>query len=312
MHIQRIALIGAGQMGFGFLTRLLATGFKVHVFDVSEAAMDRAVAIGAGRCETMACAVRAAQAVITMLPTARVVEQAYLDDGGIRANLTEGQLCIEMSTIDPELSIRIGGAVAAGGGEFLDAPVSGGTAKAFEGKLAVMVGGSSAALERGLPVLEAIGSSIIHVGPIGSGTAAKLANNLVASAAMLATAEAFHIGTSYGIDAGTLTTILENSSGDTWILRNLHPVPGVRPDAPSSRGYAPGFSTTLAIGMLESIRTAAGAKRIPLTVVPALLQAWQLAADHGYADKDFASVYEFIRPQSRTRAVDPLDEGREC
>jgi len=272
---------------------------------VSEAAMSRAVEFGAARCNSMADAVCSSEVVITMLPTAAIVEQVYLSDGGIRANIAAGALCIDMSTIDPELAIRIGAAMAAVGSEFLDAPVSGGTAKAFDGTLAVMVGGPPAAFDRGLPVLNAIGSDIIHVGPTGSGSAAKLANNLVACASMLATAQAFQLGTSYGIDAPTLTKILENSSGDTWILRNLHPVAGILPNVPSSRGYAPGFSTKLAVDMLESVKAATAAKRIPLGVVPALLQTWQLAASHGYADKDFASVYEFIQPSTRMTTVDP-------
>jgi len=299
-------------MGSAFLSRLMAAGFEVHVFDVSPAAMDHAVKLGAKRCDKMAEAVRSTQAVITMLPTAGIVEQAYLGADGIRANVAEGQLCLDMSTIDPELAIRIGGAIAAVGGEFLDAPVSGGTAKALAGTLAVMVGGSSAALDQGLPVLNAIGSSIIHVGPTGSGSAAKLANNLVACASMLATAEAFQLGASYGIDAATLTNIMENSSGDTWILRNLHPVGGIRPDAPSSRGYAPGFSTRLALEMLESVRTAATAKGIALSLVPAMLQTWRLAASQGYADKDFASVYELIQPPYRSGPLIHSTTTEEC
>ncbi len=299
LHIKRIALIGVGQMGYGLLSRLLSANFDVHVFDTFQAAMDRAVGLGAKRCEKIANAVRSTEAVITMLPTAGIVEQAYLGADGIRASTAEGGLCIDMSTIDPELAIRIGAAIASVGGEFLDAPVSGGTAKALDGTLTIMAGGSSAALELALPLLNAIGSSTFHVGPNGSGSAAKLANNLVACSSMVATAEAFQLGISYGINAVTLTKILENSSGDTWILRNLHPVGGIRPNAPSSREYAPGFSTALAVEMLELIRTAAVARQIPLTVVPALLQIWQLAANHGYADKDFASVYEFIQPPTQ-------------
>ena len=299
-------------MGSRLLPRLLGANFEVHVFDISRAAMDRAVKLGAKRCKDIADAVRSTEAVVTILPTAGIVEQAYLSADGIRANTAEGRLCIDMSTIDPELAIRIGGAIAAVGGEFLDAPVSGGIAKALDGTLTVMAGGSSAALDRGLPLLNAIGSSIIHVGPTGSGSAAKLANNLVACSSMVATAEAFQLGISYGINAVTLTNILENSSGDTWILRNLHPVGGIRSNAPSSREYTPGFSTALAVEMLELIRTAAAARRIPLTVVPVLLQIWQLAANHGYADKDFASVYEFIQPPTQKERLIRSTITKDC
>ena len=299
-------------MGYGLLSRLLSANFDVHVFDTSRTAMDRAVERGAKGCENVSTAVRSTETVITMLPTSGIVEQVYLGAEGIRANTAEGNLCIDMSTIDPELAIRIGDAVAAVGGEFLDAPVSGATAKALDGTVTVMAGGSPDALERALPLFNAIGSGIFHVGPTGSGSAAKLANNLVACSSMMATAEAFQLGISYGITAETLTKILEHSSGDTWILRNLHPVGGIRPNAPSSREYAPGFSTALAVEMLKLISTTAATRQIPLTLVPALLQIWQLAANHGYADKDFASIFEFIQPPTqKERGIRPTMTG-EC
>jgi len=292
----KIGFLGAGAMGIGMLSTLVGKGHEVGVFDLSATAMDAAAALGARRKQSAADAAQGAEAIVSMLPTAESVAALYAE---LAPSLKPGQVCIDMSTIDPGTAIRIGGRLAEAKVDFLDCPVSGGVLKAREGALTIMVGGNAGVLERVRPALACMGSAIVHVGPIGTGAAAKLANNIIAAASMVATSEAFRLGTAYGVDPQVLTRILETSSGNTWVLHHMHPVPGVRPDSPSSKGYTPGFATDLMIEMLDIVGTAAFEKRIPLTLVPAMQQLWQLASNHGLARQDCTSVYQFIDPSIR-------------
>lgn len=308
--IRRVAFVGAGQMGLGMLANLVRKGFEVLAADRSAEALERARAEGATPVASLPEAARLCDALVSMLPTAQVVRDVYLGPDGVAASARPGSACIDMSTIDPGTAIAVGSRLRQAGVDFMDCPVSGGGPKARAGTLTVMAGGSAAALERLRPLLAAIGTDIVHVGPLGSGSAAKLANNIVAAASMVATSEAFRVGTAYGIDPTLLTRILETSSGDTWILRNMHPVPGMREGSPSSNGYDPGFSTINMIEMLDLIRLAAFEKHVPLAVVPALQTVWQLASNHGLAERDCTSVYQFMQPASLPDAGKPQEENR--
>src|SRR5438132_419054 len=154
--------------------------------------------------------------VITVLPSSSHVESAYLGAGGVLEGIGAGRLCIDMSTIDPSVSRRVAEAVGQRGARFLDAPVSGGVPRAEDGTLAIMVGGDARDFEEARPVLAAMGSNIIHVGPVGSGEVAKLCNNLVAGVAAVAVSEAFRIAEGFGVDPKVLTDVISKSSGNTW------------------------------------------------------------------------------------------------
>jgi 3-hydroxyisobutyrate dehydrogenase len=292
----KIAFIGAGQMGLGMLSCLLRRGFDVAVFDLSQQAMECATAEGARPVASLAAAATDCEVLITMLPTAEAVRQVYLARDGILEAMPAGGTCIDMSTVDPQTAVDIGVRLAERGIAFMDCPVSGGTPKARAGTLTLMVGGDAVVLERMRPVLEAMAANIVHVGKVGCGAAAKLSNNVIAASSMVATAEAYQIATSFGVDPEVLTRILEASSGNTWVLHNMHPVPGIRPGSPSSNGYKASFTTTNMLEMLDLIRRAAFEKSIPLAIVPAVQAIWQLGANHGYAEKDCTSVYQFMTP----------------
>ncbi|HEV7326151.1 MAG TPA: NAD(P)-dependent oxidoreductase [Bosea sp. (in: a-proteobacteria)] len=292
--MKTIAFVGAGQMGQGMLASLARNGFAVTVHDISPANLAQAVSAGATAAGSLSEAVEASDVVVTMLPTAAAVEQVYLGATGILAHAKPGTLCIDMTTVPPALSISLSQALAERHIRFLDSPVSGGGPRARSGTLTLMVGGGARDFEDALPVLQAMGSEIVHVGPAGGGSAAKIANNVIAAASMVATSEAFQIARAYGVDPVTLTKIFETSSSNTWVLHNMHPVPGVRAGSPSSRNYEPGFTTDLMIEVLELIQRTANDGRVPLTLVPAMHQLWQLASNHGFGSKDCTSVYEFI------------------
>jgi len=299
----KIGFIGTGAMGQPMLANLVKKGHSVVAYDVAEAALVGAVRVGATRTGSAAAAARDSELVITVLPSSSHVESAYLAARGVLEGLAAGRLCIDMSTIDPSVSRRVAEAVVRRGARFIDAPVSGGVPRAVDGTLAIMVGGDARAFEEARPVLSAMGANIIHVGPVGSGEVAKLCNNLIAGVAAVAVSEAFRIAEGFGVDPKVLTDVISKSSGNTWVMEHMHPVPGLVGKAPSSRDYAPGFTTDLMAKDLGLAVNAARELRVPVVVAPAAQQALRLASSHGLGRKDFSSVYMFLRASSREAPV---------
>jgi 3-hydroxyisobutyrate dehydrogenase len=299
----KIGFIGAGAMGQPMLANLVKKGHSVSAYDVAEPALAAAARLGAAPVESAAVAARDSELVITMLPSSSHAESVYLGPGGVLEGVAAGRLCIDMSTIDPSVSRRLAEAVLRRGARFLDAPVSGGVPRAVEGTLAIMVGGDARDFEEARPVLAAMGANIIHVGPVGSGEVAKLCNNLIAGVAAVAVSEAFRIAEGFGVDPKVLTDVISKSSGNTWVMEHMHPVPGLVGKAPSSRDYAPGFTTDLMAKDLGLAVNAARELRVPVVVAPAAQQALRLASSHGLGRKDFSAVYMFLRASSRDAPV---------
>ena len=294
----RIAFIGVGTMGLPMATNLGKKGFAVTAYDLNREALAAAVGAGMTAAASAAEAVAGAGVVITMLPSSPQVESAYLGDGGIVNAARKGTLCVDMSTIDPAASRRVAAAAAERGLRFVDAPVSGGTPRAIDGTLAIMVGASPEDFQAARPALEAMGANVIHVGPVGSGEVAKLCNNLIAGVVGVAVSEAFRIAEGFGVDLKVVTDVIGKSSGNTWLMEHMHPVAGLVPRAASTNGYAPGFMTDLMCKDLGLAVDAARSLRVPLFVAPAAQQVYRLASSHGLGRKDFTSVYSFLKPSS--------------
>jgi 3-hydroxyisobutyrate dehydrogenase len=294
----KIGFIGTGTMGQPMLANLVKKGFAVTAFDLVPAALEAAVRLGAERVGSAGEAAANCELVITMLPSSANVEAVYLGSGGIAENAAPGRLCVDMSTIDPGTSQRVAARLKERGIRFLDAPVSGGVGGATAGTLAIMVGGDAVDLEEARPALAAMGSNIIHVGAVGAGEVAKLCNNLISGSALIAVAEAFRIGEAFGVDPQILTSVIAKSSGATWVMEHMHPVPGIVDSAASSRQYSPGFMTDLMAKDLALAVNAAREKRVPVVVAPTAQQLYRLASSHGLGREDFSSVYKFLKPSN--------------
>lgn len=292
----KIGFIGTGTMGQPMLANLVRKGFEVVAYDIVPAALDAALRLGAARAGSASEAASSCDLVITMLPSSANVEAAYLGAGGIVETAAAGRLCVDMSTIDPGTSQRVAAQLKERSIRFLDAPVSGGVGGATAGTLAIMVGGDAGDLEEARPALAAMGSNIIHVGAAGAGEVAKLCNNLISGTVAVAVSEAFRIGEAFGVDPQTLTNVIAKSSGATWVMQHMHPVPGIVDNAASSRQYAPGFMTDLMAKDLALAVNAAREKRVPVVVAPAAQQLYRLASSHGLGREDFSSVYKFLKP----------------
>jgi len=301
--MKRIGFVGAGTMGIPMISNLLKAGFSVLAYDVRPEAVEEAKKRGAAAAGSSAEAARDSELVITMLPSSSDVEAAYLGPKGVLEGAPAGRLCVDMSTIDPGMSRRVAERAKAKGVRFLDAPVSGAVPRAIEGTLTIMVGGEAKDLEEARPALSAMGSNVIHVGPVGSGEVAKLCNNLIAGVATVAVSEAFRLAEGFGVDPKILTQVILKSSGYTWAMEHNHPVPGIVEKAASNRDYAPGFMTDLMAKDLGLAVNAARELRQPVFVAPAALELYRLASSHGLGRKDFSSVYTFLKPSSSQAPV---------
>ena len=294
----RIGFIGVGTMGLPMAKNLATKGFAVSAYDTNPAAVKAAAGSGMTGAASAAEAVATADLVITMLPSSPHVEAAYTGDGGVLAAARRGTLCVDMSTIDPGVSRRVAAAANERGLRFVDAPVSGGVPRATDGTLAIMVGGAREDFDEALPALSAMGANVIHVGPVGSGEVVKLCNNLIAGVAAVAVSEAFRIAQGFGVDPKVVSDVISKSSGNTWVMENMHPVPGLVAKAASSGGYQPGFMTDLMCKDLGLAVDAARALRVPVFVAPAAQQLYRLASSHGLGRKDFTSVFTLLTPSS--------------
>ncbi|MBI1848672.1 MAG: 3-hydroxyisobutyrate dehydrogenase [Candidatus Rokubacteria bacterium] len=294
----KVGFIGTGAMGLPMAANLIKKGHAVLAFDLAPAALEAAAKAGATRAGSAAEAAKAADLLITMLPSSSNVEAVYLGAGGVLDAVAPGRLCVDMSTIEPGVSRRVAEAARQRGVRFLDAPVSGGVGGAEAGTLAIMVGGEAKDFAEAKPVLDAMGANVIHVGPSGSGEVAKLCNNLIAGVAAVAVSEAFRIAEGFGVDPQILTQVISKSSGATWVMQAAHPVPGIVEKAASSRDYAPGFTTDLMCKDLGLAVNAARQLRVPVLVASAAQQTLRLASSSGYGRRDFTSVYQFIKPSS--------------
>ncbi|MBP2275027.1 MULTISPECIES: 3-hydroxyisobutyrate dehydrogenase [Sphingomonas] len=289
----RIAFIGLGNMGGGMAANLAKAGHDVRAFDLSQDALDRAKAAG---CLPMASAGEAAdgaEAVVTMLPAGTHVEAVYGDL--FAASLLPAAILIDCSTIDVATAKRVAEAARAKGITAVDAPVSGGIGAANAGTLTFMVGGSEEAFARAQPILAAMGKAVIHAGANGTGQAAKIANNMLLGATMVATCEAFLLAEKLGLDPQTFFDISSVSSGQSWSMTSYCPVPGVGPDTPADHGYQGGFATAL---MLKDLKLAAAAASDTGADTPMGAKAaelYQRFADSGHGGLDFSAIITALR-----------------
>ena len=244
----RVAIIGLGNMGGGMAANLAKAGHDVRAFDLSEDALVRAEAAGCLRAADAIAAVDGAEAIVTMLPAGTHVEQVY---GQIVPACAPAAVLIDCSTIDVATARRVAATAAARGLAAVDAPVSGGIAAAAAGSLTFMVGGPDDAFTRAEPFLSAMGKAVIHAGQSGAGQAAKICNNMILGATMIATCEAFALAEKLGLDAQAFFDIASVSSGQSWSMTSYCPVPGVGPETPADRGYEGGFAAAL---MLKDLR----------------------------------------------------------
>ncbi|MBX3480128.1 MAG: 3-hydroxyisobutyrate dehydrogenase [Caulobacter sp.] len=289
----RIAFIGVGNMGAGMASNQVKAGRAVAAFDLSSAALDRAVAGGCTPAASVAEGVRDAEVVITMLPAGKHVRAVYETD--ILPNAAKSALLIDCSTIDVDSARAVGEMARAAGFRFADAPVSGGIMAADAGTLAFMVGCEEADFAAFETALTPMARAVFHAGALGAGQAAKICNNMVLGVSMLGVCEAFALAEKLGLAPEKFFDIASKSSGQCWSLTTYCPWPGPVEAAPSNRGYEGGFLTAL---MLKDLKLAQDAAAKANATTPMGAQAEALFAMFdglGYGQKDFSAVLQLMR-----------------
>ena len=288
----RIGFIGLGNMGGGMAANLARNGHDVRAFDLSEVALAHARDAGCLPVADATAAATDAEAVITMLPAGKQVDQVYRDS--VFGVADTAAVLIDCSTIDVETTRQIADAASAKGLTAVDAPVSGGISGAEAGTLTFMVGGTKEGFERAQPFLSDMGKAVIHAGQNGTGQTAKMCNNMILGATMIATCEAFLMAKKLGLDPQNFYDIASVSTAHSWSMTSYCPMPGVGPESPADRDYAGGFATGL---MLKDLRLAMDAAASSSSDTPIGARATELYAkfaESGHAGLDFSAIIKML------------------
>ena len=291
--MNNIAFIGLGNMGSPMAINLVKAGYRVKAFDLITNSLKDFVAAGGEKADSAIDAVRSAEVVISMLPAGEHVYELYNSDNGLLAQLPNGCLVIDSSTIDANTARQVGESAAKLGIDFIDAPVSGGVSGAIQGTLSFIVGGELGCFNRAKPILEAMGKNIFHAGNIGSGQIAKTCNNMLLSVLMAGTAEALQMGIENGLDPKVLSDIMLKSSGRNWALEIYNPVPNVMSGTPACNNYKGGFMVDL---MNKDLGLAFGVAQDSGSNIPMGKQASVLFNEHannGNGRLDFSSIFQY-------------------
>ena len=287
-----IAFIGLGNMGGPMAANLVKAGHEVLGVDLVAALREAAAREGVGVANSAVEAVSRADVAITMLPAGKHVVAVWSEIVGAAK---QGALLIDSSTIDVE-SARRAHALAKGAGLLsIDAPVSGGVGGAKAASLTFMCGGAGDAFAAAKPILEKMGKRIVHCGDAGSGQAAKICNNMILGATMIATAEAFVLAEKLGLSHQALFDVASTSSGQSWSLTSYCPVPGPVPASPANNGYRPGFAAALMLKDLKLAQEAALASGATTPLGAEAAQLYALFNAAGHAGDDFSGIINFLR-----------------
>jgi 3-hydroxyisobutyrate dehydrogenase len=291
-----IGFIGLGNMGAPMAANLIKTGGHVSGFDLVAASREAAARDGAQVVANAKAAVEDADVVITMLPGGEQVLAVWNE---IAPHARQGTLFIDCSTIDVASARKAHKLAASYGIATLDAPVSGGVGGAKAATLTFMVGGSQAAFAHGKPVLERMGKRIVHCGEAGNGQAAKICNNMILGASMIAVSEAFVLGEKLGLSHQALFDVASASSGQCWSLTSYCPVPGPVPASPANNGYKPGFAAALMLKDLKLAREAAESVKVKTAIGAHAADIYDQFAQQGHSASDFSGIINLVREQSK-------------
>ena len=247
----KIGFIGLGNMGAPMAANLAKAGHSVIGFDVAGTTAEGAQMVSSAR-----EAVAEAEAVITMLPNGAILRSVAAE---IIPSMPAGATLIDCSTVDVESARSVAQDAEAAGLMSVDAPVSGGIGGAAAGTLTFMAGGSAEAFAKAEPLFDIMGQKAVHCGEAGAGQAAKICNNMILGATMIATCEAFALADKLGLERQKMFDVVSTSSGYSWTMNAYCPAPGVGPQSPADNDYKPGFAAELMLKDLGLSQQAAEA-----------------------------------------------------
>ncbi len=283
----KVGYIGLGLMGKPMARNILKAGFPLVVHNRSRAAVDELVAEGATAAWTPAEVARQVDVVITNLPDSPDVEMVALGKDGILEGAHEGLIFIDNSTIKPATARKIAIALAEKGVSALDAPVSGGDIGAINGTLTIMLGGEEAALNKAMPVLEAMGKSITLVGDAGAGQIAKVCNQIMVAAQMVGMAELLIVAQKAGADPQKVVQAIKGGAAQCWAL-------DIKPPRLFDGNRQPGFKAYMQAKDLNIVLDTAREYGVPVPGTAANTQLFSAMLEMGMGDLDNSAVIGVI------------------
>ena len=285
---ETIGFVGLGRMGRPMAINLCRKGFRLVVHDVNGAAMQEVEAHQARGVASAAEVAAQSDIVITMLPNSAVVAEVVTGAAGILANAKPGAVVMDMSTVSPEATDAMSQAAQAAGMTFVDAPVGRLASHADRGESLFMVGATDADFVRVKPLLDGMGSTVHHCGPVGSGTRTKLVNNYLAVSLCQMNAEALALSQRFGLTLEKTLEVLHGTTATNGQLKINWASKVLIGD------IEPGFTIDLAHKDLTLIVDAANAARVPMPLAAAAREAFSTARARGFGGKDFSSMVDVL------------------
>jgi 2-hydroxy-3-oxopropionate reductase len=283
----RVGYIGLGLMGKSMARNILKAGYPLVVHNRSRTAVDELAAEGATPAGSSAEVARQVDVIFTNVPDTPDVEQVILGRGGVLEGAHPGLIWVDNSTIQPAAARRLAARLATAGVQSLDAPVSGGDIGARDGTLTIMVGGEASALETVMPVLQAMGKKITHVGDAGAGQIAKAANQIMVAAQMVAMGELLLFAQKSGADPRKVIEAIRGGAAQCWTL-------DVKPPRLFAGNRKPGFKAKLQAKDLKIVLETAREYGVPLPATAVNTQLFDAMLALGMADLDNSAVIGVI------------------
>jgi 3-hydroxyisobutyrate dehydrogenase len=284
-----VGLIGLGAMGGGMARSLRRAGHEVHVFDVRSEIAQAFVAEGGGTAHVSAASLAAAcPVVVSVVVNAAQTEELLFGDGGVAAAMRRGALFVMCSTVDPNVSIAFDSRLEALGLWYLDAPISGGAAKAAAGQITMMTAGRPQAYAQAGSLLEAMAAKVYRLGDqAGGGSKVKIINQLLAGVHIAAAAEAMALGLREGVDPDALYEVITHSAGNSWMFENrmAHVLAG---------DYTPLSAVDIFVKDLGLVLDTARATKFPLPLAATAHQMFMQASSAGFAKEDDSAVIKIF------------------
>lgn len=285
--METVGVIGLGIMGGPMAKNLVAGGFTVYGFDVAEKACQQAAANGVQLVHQVSDLGAKTQWIITMLPTAQIVNDSLFGAAGVAASLQPGSTVIDESSITPTESRAIAQKLAKQQVRFLDAPVSGGETGAQAGNLAIMVGGEESVFKEALPLLQTVGGEVTRVGDTGAGTTAKLANQVMVNLNIAAMSEALVLASKAGIDIDKMYHAIRSGLAGSSVLDAKVPLI-------LDRQFKPGGSIKINMKDLTNVMKTAHDLDVPMPLSSELLEIFHSLKAQGHLNEDHGAIVKYF------------------
>ncbi|THE13927.1 2-hydroxy-3-oxopropionate reductase [Bacillus timonensis] len=283
----KVGFIGLGIMGKPMAGHLIKNGYETYLFDLNTKAVQELAELGGNACESNKEIAEICDVIFTMLPAGKHVKQVLFSDDGVAKNGKPNTIIIDMSSVSPEESKSFANDLYEYNMAFIDAPVSGGEPMAIEGKLSIMAGGAEDDFNRVLPLLKTMGSNVVHVGEVGTGSAAKLANQIIVSIHLAALSEAAVFASKSGIDLNKLYQAISGGLAGSAVMEAKMP-------KIIDRDFEPGGRIEINFKDLGNVQSSANAIGVPLPITNLVKEVFGSEVANGNATKDHSYIINFF------------------